>query len=59
MRILYRGILAIALFFLLAAGFMALGADKADSMSRQTVLALAGVGMAVGALAAALGERKG
>jgi peptidoglycan/LPS O-acetylase OafA/YrhL len=58
MRILYRGLLAIGLFFLLAAGFMALGADKADSMARQTVLALAGVGMAIAALAAAQGERK-
>jgi hypothetical protein len=58
MRIVYRGILIVALFFLLAAGFMALGADESDSMTRQTVLAIAGVGLAIGAVAATQGERR-
>lgn len=58
MRYLYRAMLIIALFFLLAAGLMALGAEETDSMTRQTVLALSGVGIAVGALAAAVGERR-
>jgi hypothetical protein len=58
MRFLYRAILAIALFFLLAAGLIAFGADESDTMARETVLAIAGVGMAIAALAAAQGERR-
>ncbi len=58
MRFLYRAMLVIALFFLLAAGGMALGAEESDSMTRQTVLAISGVGFAIGALAAAYGERR-
>ncbi len=58
MRFLYRAMLIIALFFLLMAGVMALGAEETDSMTRQTVLALSGIGIAIGALAAAYGERR-
>jgi hypothetical protein len=57
MRYLYRVLLVVGLFFLLAAGFMALGAEQTDSMTRQTVLALSGIGLAVAALAAAIGEK--
>jgi hypothetical protein len=58
MRFLYRALLAIALLFLLTAGGMAFGAEEEDSMTRQTVLAISGVGIAIGALAAAHGERR-
>jgi hypothetical protein len=58
MRFLYRAMLVVALLFLVAAGGMALGAEEADSMTRQTVLALSGIGIAIGALAAAYGERR-
>ncbi|MEV4109394.1 hypothetical protein [Nonomuraea sp. NPDC049695] len=57
MRYLYRALLIIGVLFLLIAGLTALGAERDSPMTQQTALALAGIGMTIGALAAAVGER--
>ncbi|TQS25556.1 hypothetical protein [Microbispora sp. KK1-11] len=57
MRYLYRALLFIGTLFLLVAALTTLGAEGDAPVAKQTALALAGIGITIGALAAAVGER--